>query len=97
VTHDPQEYERRWLHTNQSVEVVTPEGDIVGQNGKQRSAVIKGLSPSGGFQTSPCRAVCDTARRAGFILADMHGHSVELHPDTTSMDMTQRLLYAKRL
>jgi hypothetical protein len=30
-------------------------------------------------------------------LADMHGQRVELHPDCTSMDMTQRLLYAKRL
>jgi hypothetical protein len=30
-------------------------------------------------------------------LADMHGQRVELHPDCTSMDLTQRLLYAKRL
>lgn len=97
MTHDPQEYERRWLHTNQSVEVAIPEGDVAGQNSNQRSAVIKGLSPSGGLQPCLCRAVRDTAWRAGFILADMHGHSVELHPDTTSMDMTQRLLYAKRL
>jgi hypothetical protein len=34
---------------------------------------------------------------AGFIVADMQGERVELHPDMTSMDLTQRLLYAKRL
>lgn len=70
-----QEYERRWLHSEQRVQVAVPASDGAGAG----SAVIKGLSAS------------------GFILADMQGVSVELHPDSTSMDMTQRLLYAKRL
>ena len=90
-----QEYERRWLHSNQSVLVGMPDAD----GGGERSAVITGLSPSGGRRHSQsCR---DTQRgvtpASGFIVADMQGERVELHPDVTSMDMTRRLLYAKRL
>ena len=95
-----QEYERRWLHSNQSVRVGMPDCEVEGHSASERSAVIKGLSASG-FPTSPApphfSPVCNLTCGAGFIVADMQGERVELHPDMTSMDLTQRLLYAKRL
>jgi biotin-(acetyl-CoA carboxylase) ligase len=42
-----QEFERRWLHSNQSVQVVMPGSCVGSQSGQQCSAVIKGLSTSG--------------------------------------------------
>jgi hypothetical protein len=110
---DAQEYEQRWLHSDQSVQVVMPQGEGDAP-ASQRSAVIKGLSASG--FTPPLRALARyflymyiytyihthiyshaASLPPGFILADMQGQRVELHPDCTSMDMTQRLLYSKRL
>jgi hypothetical protein len=89
-----QEYERRWLHSKQSVAVAMPDGE----GGGDRSAVITGLAPSGAAAVSAAlRHSDDVTSCAGFIVADMQGERVELHPDMTSMDMTRRLLYAKRL
>jgi hypothetical protein len=53
-----QEYERRWLHSNQSVHVAMPEGGIAGDGGRERKAVIKGLSASGVPLTSPTTIHC---------------------------------------
>jgi hypothetical protein len=47
VMFGPQEYEQRWLHSNQSVQVGMLGGEADGQNGEERMAVIKGLSASG--------------------------------------------------
>jgi hypothetical protein len=47
MTRGAQEYEKRWLHSEQSVDVLMPEGDSSGARNTHRNAVIKGLSASG--------------------------------------------------
>jgi hypothetical protein len=66
---DAQEYEQRWLHSDQSVQVVMPQGEGDAP-ASQRSAVIKGLSASG--FAPPLRAL---ARYFLYMYIYIHTHT----------------------